>query len=445
MIGGYRRGGETRRPRRRPAARRARAPGASAALRRPRRQRLHGDDARRARAALEPLRRSRSPFARGSRRGRSIAWRPSCSRRSSSGVDAQGLVRPPSFKGLRTTSRPRRRVEGEGGPARRGGGVGGRDSPLQPRQAAVPAGGLHEGRPDRLLRRDRADAAAPPARAAPDRASAGRTASRAKPSTRRSAEAPSRLGRDGLCLHPQRRAQTDRLQASRRTWRRSRGSATRRRSSCTRRCARATDPDRPTARRLRPRPGPAGRSGASAREVALVLHGLFERLGLVSVVKTPAAKGLQVYLPLGEGVARVRRTKPFAQRVATLLEQQLPELVVSRMAKRLRVGQGARRLEPERPAQDDRRRLLRARAPTPAVSTPIAWEELRAAHDAGEAEGARVRPGRRARARRRARRRVRALAERAAGAAGAVKQRDRTATGARTRRHPSRMPPTWIP
>ena len=72
-------------------------------------------------------------------------------------------------------------------------------------------------------------------------------------------------------------------------------------------------------------------------EVGLVLHGLFEQLGLESVAKTSGSKGLQVYVPLNTQLD-YRVTKPFAKRVAEVLEQRMPELVVSRMTKRLRPG-----------------------------------------------------------------------------------------------------------
>ena len=73
-------------------------------------------------------------------------------------------------------------------------------------------------------------------------------------------------------------------------------------------------------------------------EVALVLRGLFEQLGLESVVKTSGSKGMQVYVPLNDRDRPTTQTKPFARRVAELLEQRMPELVVSRMTKRLRPG-----------------------------------------------------------------------------------------------------------
>ncbi len=72
-------------------------------------------------------------------------------------------------------------------------------------------------------------------------------------------------------------------------------------------------------------------------EVAQVLNGLFGQLGLESVVKTSGSKGMQVYVPLN-GPVTYKQTKPFARRVAELLEQRLGKLVVSRMTKRLRAG-----------------------------------------------------------------------------------------------------------
>ena len=116
-----------------------------------------------------------------------------------------------------------------------------------------------------------------------------------------------------------------------------------------------------------------------------MLHGLFERLGLQSAVKTSGGKGLQVYVPIGAGVATYARTKPFALRVASLLEQALPDLVVTRMAKRLREG----KVLVDWSQNDEHKTTVavysvRARE-RPIVSTPLAWEELRAAHEAGAA------------------------------------------------------------
>ncbi|MCW2952818.1 MAG: ligase [Conexibacter sp.] len=141
--------------------------------------------------------------------------------------------------------------------------------------------------------------------------------------------------------------------------------------------------DRPTAVVFDLDPGaPAGL--AQCAEVALLLEGLFGQLGLRSVVKTSGSKGLQVYVPLGTGAATYERTKPFARQVAELLERRLPELVVARMTKRLRAGKVFVDW-----SQNDQHKTtvaaysVRARE-QPTVSTPLGWDELRSAHEAGE-------------------------------------------------------------
>jgi bifunctional non-homologous end joining protein LigD len=101
---------------------------------------------------------------------------------------------------------------------------------------------------------------------------------------------------------------------------------------------------------------------------------------LQTVAKTSGSKGMQVYLPLGEGGGEGgpdhRRAKTFAKRVAELLEQRLPELVVSRMTKQLRPGKVLVDW-----SQNDRNKTtvnvysVRARE-RPTVSTPVSWDEV---------------------------------------------------------------------
>jgi bifunctional non-homologous end joining protein LigD len=148
--------------------------------------------------------------------------------------------------------------------------------------------------------------------------------------------------------------------------------------------ARAERLDRPTAVVFDLDPGPPAGLPECA-EVALVLAELFERLGLRSVVKTSGGKGLQVYVPLGEGRATYEQTKRFARRIAELLEARLPELVLARMTKRLRAG----KVFVDWSQNDEHKTTvaaysLRARE-QPTVSTPLSWEELRAAHASGHA------------------------------------------------------------
>jgi len=136
----------------------------------------------------------------------------------------------------------------------------------------------------------------------------------------------------------------------------------------------AAAPERPTMLVFDLDPGPPA-GIVECCEVALVLHGLFGQLGLENVVKTSGSKGLQVYVPLNTPTD-YRETKPFARRVAELLEQRMPELVVSRMTKRIRSGKVLVDW-----SQNDAHKTtvtvysVRARE-RPTVSTPVSWEEV---------------------------------------------------------------------
>jgi bifunctional non-homologous end joining protein LigD len=144
----------------------------------------------------------------------------------------------------------------------------------------------------------------------------------------------------------------------------------------------AATPDQPTMMVFDLDPGaPAGL--VECCQVALVLRGLFDQLGLESVAKTSGSKGMQVYVPLNTR-ADYRGTKPFARRVAELLEQRMPELVVSRMTKRLRPG----KVLVDWSQNDEHKTTvtvysLRARE-RPTASTPVSWEEVSACHEHGD-------------------------------------------------------------
>ena len=119
-------------------------------------------------------------------------------------------------------------------------------------------------------------------------------------------------------------------------------------------------------------------------EVALVLRGLFEQLGLTACVKTSGSKGLQVYVPLNQPEVTYAQTKPLARRIAELLEARMPALVVSRMTKAQRTG----RVFVDWSQNDVHKTTvtvysLRA-TPIPGVSTPLHWEELTAAREAAD-------------------------------------------------------------
>jgi bifunctional non-homologous end joining protein LigD len=110
-------------------------------------------------------------------------------------------------------------------------------------------------------------------------------------------------------------------------------------------------------------------------EVARVLHGLFEQLGLDSFAKTSGSKGLQVYVPLNVETS-YQQTKPLAKRIAELLEQRMPELVISRMTRRLRPGRVLVDWS-QNDAHKTTVTVYSARArDRPTVSTPVTWEEV---------------------------------------------------------------------
>src|ERR1700730_4594299 len=111
-------------------------------------------------------------------------------------------------------------------------------------------------------------------------------------------------------------------------------------------------------------------------QVGLWIKAIFDNLGLESFAKTSGSKGLQVYIPLNTPVT-YQRTKPFAQAVAGLLEQQAPKVVVSNMQRNLRKGKVFVDW-----SQNDAHKTtinvysLRARE-RPTVSTPVTWDEIK--------------------------------------------------------------------
>jgi bifunctional non-homologous end joining protein LigD len=146
----------------------------------------------------------------------------------------------------------------------------------------------------------------------------------------------------------------------------------------------ASEPLRPTMVVFDLDPGPPA-GLLQCCQVGLVLHGLFGQLGLESFIKTSGSKGMQLYVPLNTEVG-YEQTKTFARRVAELLEARMPDLVVSRMTKRLRAG----KVLVDWSQNDEHKTTVnvysvRARE-RPTVSTPVSWEEVREAHEARDPE-----------------------------------------------------------
>jgi len=122
-------------------------------------------------------------------------------------------------------------------------------------------------------------------------------------------------------------------------------------------------------------------------EVALVIRGLFGQLGLETVVKTSGSKGMQVYLPLGlQGGPEYRVAKTFAKQVAELLEQRIPELVVSRQTKQLRGGKVLVDWSQNDPVKTTVNVYSVRAMDRPTVSTPLDWEEVAECRRTGDPE-----------------------------------------------------------
>ncbi|HEX2054734.1 MAG TPA: non-homologous end-joining DNA ligase [Actinomycetota bacterium] len=131
-------------------------------------------------------------------------------------------------------------------------------------------------------------------------------------------------------------------------------------------------------------PGPAT-SIVECCELALALRRMFTDLGLEAYPKTSGSKGMQVYLPLNSDDT-YDQSKAFAHAVAGLMEQQMPDLVVSDMKKELRHGKVLIDW-----SQNDFFKTtvcvysLRAKQ-TPTVSTPLRWDEVEATAGSGDPE-----------------------------------------------------------
>lgn len=120
-------------------------------------------------------------------------------------------------------------------------------------------------------------------------------------------------------------------------------------------------------------------------EVGLLLKRFFDDLNLTSLPKTSGSKGLQVYVPLNSN-ASYDRTKPFAHAVAQNLEKDYPDLIVSKMQKRLREG----KVFVDWSQNDEHKTTvcvysLRAKE-HPTVSVPVKWKEVADCKKSGDSE-----------------------------------------------------------
>ena len=122
-------------------------------------------------------------------------------------------------------------------------------------------------------------------------------------------------------------------------------------------------------------PGPPATVVECCR-VALLLRERLAADGLTPVAKTSGSKGLQVYAAVTETPAE--KTSGYARRLAQRLEEEHPDLVVSRMTKALRPRKVLVDWSQNNAAKTTVSVYsLRAR-PAPTVSTPVTWDEVEA-------------------------------------------------------------------
>ncbi len=156
--------------------------------------------------------------------------------------------------------------------------------------------------------------------------------------------------------------------------------------------ARADQPDRPTMLVFDLDPG-APATIIECCRVALTLRGMFENLGLRSFAKTSGKKGLQLYVPLNVPDVRFVHTRAFAKAVAELMEETDPDLVVSRMTKTRRKGKVLIDWSQNHPTKTTVCVYSMRATERPTVSTPLRWEEVSAALDAGDGSQLRFEAG----------------------------------------------------
>lgn len=145
----------------------------------------------------------------------------------------------------------------------------------------------------------------------------------------------------------------------------------------------AANPQRPLALVFDLDPGPPA-NVLDCAQVAIWLRDFFAQLGLTSLVKTSGSKGMQMVVPLNTAT-HYDKTKAAAHAIAQALAGRFPDKVTSEMKKSLRTG----KVFIDWSQNDDKKTTvgvysLRAKE-TPAVSTPVSWDEVADALDTKQA------------------------------------------------------------
>jgi bifunctional non-homologous end joining protein LigD len=117
--------------------------------------------------------------------------------------------------------------------------------------------------------------------------------------------------------------------------------------------------------------------------VARLIADILEERGLPVVAKTSGSKGLQLYVPLS-GRPTWDKVRTDAHGIATTLERDHPELVVSNMRKSLRSSKVLIDWSQNHPAKTTVAAYSVRARPEPTVSTPVTWDEVEHCHEFGD-------------------------------------------------------------
>jgi len=127
----------------------------------------------------------------------------------------------------------------------------------------------------------------------------------------------------------------------------------------------------------------SGTSIVECATVARYIADILTRRGLESRAKTSGSKGLQLYVPLS-GRPTWGKVREDALGIATTLERDHPELVVSNWRKSLRVSKVLIDWSQNHPAKTTVAAYSVRARPEPTVSTPVTWDEVEQCHELGD-------------------------------------------------------------
>jgi bifunctional non-homologous end joining protein LigD len=148
--------------------------------------------------------------------------------------------------------------------------------------------------------------------------------------------------------------------------------------------ARAADLECPTSIVFDLDPGD-GADVLTCARVALLLRDTLGALNLRSWVKTSGSKGLQVYVPLNRPVG-YDDTRPFSHALAQVLERQHPDLIVTTQDKSVRPNKVLIDWSQNTASKTTVSVYSMRARDRPTASTPVDWDEVEAAMEAGDAE-----------------------------------------------------------